>query len=86
MKCNTALECGIFVKKTHMDKAELKTAILEAIGTELDVWLDKKDSIKTGYDWETTLVGHVRKINQLIVQHSLGAVPNNRNKKNFGRV
>ena len=74
-----------FVEK-HMDKAELKTAILEAIGTELDVWLDKKDSIKTGYDWETTLAGHARNINQLIIQHSLGAVPNNRNKKNFGRV
>jgi len=69
-----------------MDKLALKAAILESIGTELDVWLDKKDSIKTGYEWETTLVGHAQKINQLIIQHSLGSVPINRNKKNFGRV
>lgn len=69
-----------------MDKNELKGAILEAIGTELDCWLDSKDCIKTGYEWETTLVGHVQRINQIIVQRSLGTVPKSRNKKNFARV
>lgn len=69
-----------------MDTTALKTAILESIGAELDIWLNKKDSITTGYEWETTLVGHAQKINQLLIQHSLGAVPKNRNKKNFGRV
>jgi hypothetical protein len=64
-----------------MDKSQLKTAILEVIGAELDQWLDTKDSLKTGYEWETTLVGHAQKINQLIIQHSLGDVPKNRNKK-----
>jgi hypothetical protein len=69
-----------------MDKEALKTAILEAIGPELELWLESKDSIKTGYDWETTLVGHAQKINQIIIQYSLGEVPCNRNKKNSAPV
>lgn len=66
-----------------MDKKELKTAMLEAIGSELDIWLDTKDDIKTGYEWETILVGHVRKINEMIIQRSMGDIPKSRNKKNF---
>lgn len=69
-----------------MDKIEIKRTILDAVGTELDIWLEKKDSIKTGYEWETTLIGHAQKINQLILQHSLGVVSKNRNKKNFAPV
>ena len=69
-----------------MDKKELKSKMLEAIESELDIWLDTKDTITTGYEWETVLVGHAQKINQLIIQHSLGAVPTNRNKKNFAQV
>lgn len=69
-----------------MDKKEIKSSLLAAIGEEIDVWLEKEPTCKTGYEWETTLVGHAQKINRLIIQHSLGQVPANRNKKNFAPV
>jgi len=70
------------MKKILMDKKEIKASMLAAIGAEIDVWLEKEPTCKTGYEWETTLVDHARKINAVIIQHSLGQVPINRNKKN----
>jgi hypothetical protein len=65
-----------------MEKSEIKAAILAGISEELDQWLDKKDSISTGYEYETQLLQVAKKMNRLLAEHSMGKMPGSRNKKN----
>ena len=65
-----------------MEKSEIKAAILAGISEELDQWLEKKDAITSGYEYETQLLKVSQKLNRLLVQHSVGIVPGSRNKKN----
>lgn len=69
-----------------MEKSEIKASILAGISEELDLWLEKKDSITSGYEYETQLLKVSQKLNRLLVQHSVGKVPGSRNKKNFTPV
>jgi hypothetical protein len=69
-----------------MEKSEIKAAILAGISEELDQWLEKKDAITSGYEYETQLLKVSQKLNRLLVQHSLGKIPVSRNKKNFTPV
>ena len=69
-----------------MDKSTLKADILSAISEELDLWLDKENSIKDGYEYETEFIDTARKISGILLTKSVGPVSSNRNKKNSGRV
>ena len=64
-----------------MDKSSLKSKMLEQISAELDVWIDKKDSISNGYDYESELLLVTRKVNTLILEQSIGNLPKSRNLK-----
>ena len=65
-----------------MDKANIKTAIMSAMSEEIDLWLEKAGSIKSGYDYESEFMQTARKVNNLLLTCSLGEVSGNRNKKN----
>ena len=66
----------------HMNKAEIKAAILESVSAELDQWLDKQDNISSGYEYETEFMKVAQKVNKLMLEQSMGKVPGSRNKKN----
>jgi len=69
-----------------MDKLAVKTAILSAISEELDLWLEKSESIKDGYEYETEFINTARQVNSILLTKSLGKTSVNRNKKNFTPV
>jgi hypothetical protein len=69
-----------------MEKEEIKAAILEAVGQELDVWLTAQEQIKDGYEYEDRFMKVAQKLNRIVFSKSMGAIPANRNKKNFKRV
>ena len=64
-----------------MEKLILKAKIMEQISTELDTWLEKKDSISNGYDYESELTLVARKVNTVILKQSIGELPKSRNLK-----
>lgn len=70
----------------RMNKETEKAAILASISEELDIWLEKKDSIKDGYEYETEFMKLSQQVNRIMMQKSLGALSCNRNKKNFTPV
>ena len=55
-----------------MEKSEIKAAIIAGISEELDQWLEKKDGITSGYEYERQLLKVSQKLNRLLVQHSVG--------------
>ena len=65
-----------------MDRSAQKSAILSAISSELDLWLDKEKDITDGYEYENEFIKTTRQINQILLSKSLGEVSCNRNKKN----
>lgn len=69
-----------------MNKDSIKTAMMSAISEEIDFWLDKEGSIGDGYQYETEFMKTTRKVNQIMLAKSLGAISVDRNKKNFTRV
>lgn len=69
-----------------MTKEQLKSEILSAISAELDMWLEASPKIKDGYEYEDRYIQFSRKVNKLVLERSLGSLPNDRNKKNFNRV
>jgi hypothetical protein len=64
-----------------MDKLATKEAIMSQISEELDLWLEKADNSKDGYEYETELLNTTRTINQIILSNSLGEVSSDRKKK-----
>jgi hypothetical protein len=66
----------------HMNKAEIKAAILESVSAELDQWLDKQDKISSGYEYESEFMKVAQKVNKLMLEKSMGQLPGSRNKKN----
>ena len=72
------------------NKETEKAAILASISEELDIWLEKKDSIRDGYGYETEFMKLSQHVNRIMMQKSPGAVSCNRNKKKlhtcFGKV
>jgi hypothetical protein len=70
-----------------MEKKQLKEEILSVISNELDIWLEKSGQIKSGYEYEESFMFHMRRINKMILEKSVGTVPKNKNlKKNFIHV
>jgi hypothetical protein len=70
-----------------MDKIAVKKAILSALSEEIDLWLDKSEGIKDGYEYETEFINTARHVNKILLSNSLGDVLSNRNsKKNFTPV
>jgi hypothetical protein len=64
-----------------MDQSAIKSAMLSAISEELDLWLDKANSITDGYEYESEFIAMTRQLNQILLSKSLGTVSSNRNKK-----
>jgi hypothetical protein len=64
-----------------MNKAEIKAAILEAMSAEIDQWLDRQDTIRSGYEYETEFMKVAQQLNKLLLEKSVGKVPGSRNKK-----
>jgi hypothetical protein len=64
-----------------MDKLSVKASILSAISEEIDLWLDKSETIKDGYEYETEFMDVSRKVNKIMLAESLGQVSTNKNKK-----
>jgi hypothetical protein len=70
-----------------MDKLALKAELMASISEEIDLWLEKSESIKEGSEYETEFITMTQKINKLMLTKSLGNVSSNRNnKKNFRPV
>ena len=65
-----------------MDKTAVKAAIIAAISEEIDLWLDKSEEIKDGYEYETEFINTTQKVNKIMLSKSLGNVSSDRNKKN----
>jgi hypothetical protein len=65
-----------------MDKLSLKAAILSAISEEIDLWLDKSESLNDGYEYETEFLKTTKKVNKIMLSESLGKISTDRNKKN----
>jgi hypothetical protein len=65
-----------------MDKTTMKTAIMSALSEEIDLWLEKEEMIKDGYEYEDEFINTARKVNQILLTKSLGVISSNRNKKN----
>ena len=64
-----------------MEKSALKSIMLSAISEELDLWLDKNNTITDGYEYENEFIKTVHKINHILLSKSLGDISCNRNKK-----
>jgi hypothetical protein len=69
-----------------MKKEEIKAAIMEALGQEVDIWLTAQEQIKDGYEYEDKFMKVAQKVNQIVFSKSMGPIPVNRNKKNFRHV
>lgn len=64
-----------------MINQEIKTEILKTVSDELDEWLEKKDRIKDGYEYETEFAEMAFRLNQIMLQKSIGHLPKSRNSK-----
>ncbi len=68
----------------EQERTQLKEAILQRIAAELDQWLDKEPTLSSGYDYETEFISFGRRLNTIVLEESLGNVPQSRNgKKKF---
>ena len=65
-----------------MEKEQIKQTMKAAVLAEIDQWMDEKDAIHDGYEFEDQLIQRVRNIGKVLMRHSVGEVPVNRNKKN----
>jgi hypothetical protein len=64
-----------------MDKSEIKAAILSAVSEEVDLLLEKIETVKDGYEYETEFINTTRQIGKIMLEKSLGEVSSNRKKK-----
>ena len=69
-----------------MEKEQIKQEMKTAVCAEIDQWLEEKDCIKEGYEFEQRLLQRFHNIGRLMMQKSVGEVPGNRNKKNSAPV
>jgi len=69
-----------------METNDIKEQMKAAIFSEIEQWSDECKSITDGYEFEERLLQRVRTIGKIMMQQSVGAVPENRNKKNFTPV
>jgi len=69
-------------KPYTMEKEQIKQEMKAAVCAEIDQWMDEKDAFEDGYEFEERLLQRFHNIGKLLMQKSVGAVPDNRNKKN----
>jgi hypothetical protein len=69
-----------------MDKAAIKTAILQSLSEEIDIWLDKQEKITDGYEYEDQFMATAQRVNKILLSKSTGKLPGSRNKKNSSPV
>jgi hypothetical protein len=74
---------GCFLPKhpINMNKAAIKAAILESVSAELDQWLDKQETIGSGYEYEGEFMKVAQRVNKLMLEKSQGQLSGSRNKK-----
>lgn len=64
-----------------MNKTEIKDTILSEVSKEIDLWLDKSETIEDGYEYETEFIETARRVSKILFSKSLGDTSSNRNKK-----
>ena len=64
-----------------MEKAALKEAIMQRLSEEIDVWLDKQQTITSGYDYETEFMKVAQRVNRILLEKSLSEQKGRRNTK-----
>ena len=69
-----------------MEKEKIKQEMKTAVCAEIDQWLEEKEFITDGYEFEERLLQRFHNIGRLLMQKSVGEVPGNRNKKNSAPV
>ncbi len=69
-----------------MEKEQIKQEMKTAVCAEIDQWLEEKEFITDGYEFEERLLQRFHNIGRLLMQKSVGEVPGNRNKKNSAPV
>ena len=69
-----------------MEKEQIKQAILQQVSEEIDQWLGAEQEIKDSYEYEEKFMVVAQKVGRILLTHNMGAVPTNRNKKNFKPV
>jgi hypothetical protein len=74
-----------------MNKTEIKDTILSEVSKEIDLWLDKSETIEDGYEYETEFIETARRVSKILFSKSLGDTSSNRNKKKklqtcFGKI
>ena len=65
----------------NAERSTLKAAIMQSLSEEVDKWLDKQQSIASGYDYEVEFLKTARNVNKIILEKSLGEQPRSRNDK-----
>ena len=48
-----------------MEKAAIKEAIMQSLFEEIDLWLDRQQSITSGYDYATEFMKGAQKVNRI---------------------
>jgi len=69
-----------------VENQEIKTAMQAAILSEVKKWTEESVYITDGYEFEDQLLRRVQSIGKIMMQSSVGSIPENRNKKNFTPV
>ncbi len=65
-----------------METSQIKAEILSALSEELDQWLEAQSKIKEGYEYESRYLIFAQRMNNIVLQKSMGKLPGSRNKKN----
>jgi len=64
-----------------MSKDELKLEILNSITQDVENWVNLQGTFTNGYDYETAYATFAARINNTILQKSLGSLSRSRNSK-----
>lgn len=69
-----------------MENSQIKQEILSAMSQELDGWLEEQSKITDGYEYESKYMLFAQRMNNIVLQKSMGKVPGSRNKKKLIHV
>ncbi len=69
-----------------MEKEQLKQAMFSAISSEVDQWAEESQQIRDGYEFEGRFLLRMRNISKILMEQSVGKVPQSRNQKKSTHV
>ncbi len=72
----------IINKMTIMNKNELRSTIMDAIGEEVDAWLAEEKDITDPIHYERQALSRTLKMGRALVEMGQGQISADRNKKN----